>query len=259
MNTTPQPSPSSPSSSSSSVSSFPPELLAVFGRTNGYLLTEQTAHDAVDSLAEIARDIIDAATGAGVSIIDTDGTRVSVGATNPDVLEADNLQYEYGQGPCMSAWSTGQPVYIADTTTDDRFTDWTSAVTELGIRSCLSVPLLNKPAGLGAMKVYSDTIDAFTNEDRRLLINLARSAATLLGHIQATDTPQRISDDVKASLAERDTIGIARGILMERFDLDRQAAMSHLIDLATDTNTTIGSMAAMISERQDGTHPTDGA
>jgi GAF domain-containing protein len=230
----------------------------IFGRSNGYLLTEQTAHDAVNGLAEIARDIITAAEGAGVSIIDQDGTRVSVGATGPDVLEADNLQYEFGQGPCMRAWSTGEPVYIADTRTDDRFRQWTSAVTELGIRSCLSVPLLNKPAGLGAMKVYSTTIDAFTDGDRRLLINLARSAATLLGHIQASDTPQRISDDVRASLAERDTIGVARGILMERFDLDRQTAMNHLITLSTDANTTIGTMAAMISERQDGTDSTPG-
>ncbi len=233
-------------------SSLPPELLAVFGRTNGYLLTEQTAHDAVDGLAEIARDIIGAAEGAGVSIIDTDGTRMSVGATNPRVLEADNLQYEFGEGPCITAWSLGESVYIADTRTDDRFPRWASAVEPHGIRSCLSVPLLNTPAGLGAMKVYADTVDAFTDEDRRLLTNLARSAAALLGHIQASDTPQRISNDVKASLAERDTIGVARGILMERLDLDRQAAMNHLIDLATDADTTIGTMAARISERQDG-------
>ncbi|PPB48532.1 histidine kinase [Arthrobacter pityocampae] len=245
MNTTPQP-------SSSSSLAFPPELLAIFGRTNGHLLTEQTAHDAVDGLAGIARDIIGAAEDAGVSLIDTDGTRMSVGATDPRVLEADDQQYELGQGPCISAWQSGEPVYIADTHTDDRFPQWTTRVTPLGIRSCLSVPLLHTPAGLGAMKVYSDTVDAFTGEDRRLLTNLARSAATLLGHIQASDTPQRISEDVKASLAERDTIGIARGILMERFDLDRQAAMNHLIDLATDTHTTIGHVAAMISERSPG-------
>jgi GAF domain-containing protein len=257
VNTTPQP--SSSSSSPSSLSSLlPPELLAVFGRTNGYLLTEQTAHEAVDGLAQIARDIIGAAEGAGVSLIDTQGTRMSVGATDPRVLEADDLQYGAGEGPCLSAWSLGEPVYIADTHNDDRFPQWTSAVTKLGVRSCLSVPLQAQPAGIGAMKVYSSTVDAFTDEDRRLLINLARSAAALLGHIQASDTPQRISADVKASLAERDTIGVARGILMERFDLDRQAAMNHLIDLATDANTTIGFMAAVISERQDGTGSTPG-
>lgn len=254
MNTTPQPSPSS-----SHLPELPAELLAVFGRSNGYLLTEQTAHDAVDGLAEIARDIIGAATGAGVSIIDQDGTRVSVGATDARVREADDLQYEYGEGPCITAWSLGEPVIIADTHTDPRFQQWTSAVRELEVRSCLSVPLLSTPVGLGAMKVYSNTPDAFTTEDQKLLVNLARSAAALLGHIQASDTPQRISNDVKSSLAERDTIGVARGILMERLNLDRQTAMNHLIDLATDANTTIGIMTARISERQDRTNPTPGA
>ncbi|KQO00800.1 hypothetical protein ASF21_10800 [Arthrobacter sp. Leaf234] len=226
--------------------------MTIFGRTNGYLLTEQTVHEAVESLAEVARDIIGPATGAGVSIIDQNGARVSVGATDPRVLEADDLQYTFNQGPCISAWSTGHPVNITDTHTDDRFQKRTTAVTELGIRSCLSVPLLSKSTGLGAMKVYSTTTDAFTNGDEKLLVNLAKSAAALIGHIQATDTPQRISNDVKTSLAERDTIGVARGVLMERFDLDRPTAMSYLIELATDANTTIGAMATMISERQDG-------
>ncbi|WP_182977085.1 hypothetical protein [Arthrobacter cheniae] len=47
MNTTP----SNPSPDSSA----PRELQAIFGRSNGYLLPEQTAHDAIDGLAEIAR------------------------------------------------------------------------------------------------------------------------------------------------------------------------------------------------------------
>ncbi|MHA7219218.1 GAF domain-containing protein [Arthrobacter sp. MDT1-48-3] len=138
----------------------PPEFKAIFGRANGQLLTEQTAQDAVDGLADIARDIISAAGGAGVSIIDTLGTRLSVGATDPHVLAADDLQYGLGEGPCMSAWSTGISVYIKDTHPDDRFPAWKGAAAGIGIRSCLSVPLLAKPVSLSAMKVYADTVNA---------------------------------------------------------------------------------------------------
>jgi transcriptional regulator with GAF, ATPase, and Fis domain len=230
--------------------------MTLFGRTNGYLLTEQTAYDAVDGLAEIARDIIGAAQGAGVSLMDRDGKRLSVGATDTRVRQVDDLQYEFGEGPCITAWSSGLPVLLMDTRTDDRWQQWTTAATSAGIRSCLSVPLLHKRTGLGAMKVYSDQADAFSKADQTLLMNLARSAAALLGYIQASDTPQRISDDVKASLADRDAVGTARGILMERLDMDKQAAMNHLIDTATNTKTTIMSVAARINERQDGpAHP----
>jgi GAF domain-containing protein len=232
-------------------------LFTIFGRTKGYLLTEQTAHDAVEALAGVARDVIGAAQGAGVSIIDSSGHRTSVGATDENVLEADSLQYDLGEGPCISAWATGTPTYIADTQTrtssDDRWLKWAAAAAARGVRSCLSVPLLNRPAALGAMKVYSSVPDAFSDDDQRLLAALARSAAALLGHIQASDTPQRISEEIKESLANRDTIGIARGILMERHGIHRQAAMDQLIEQATRTHTTIGAQAAMISDRQDGT------
>jgi GAF domain-containing protein len=230
------------------------ELFTLFGRTNGYLLTEQTAHDAVNALSGVARDIIGAAEGAGVSIIDSSGHRTSVGATDDIVLDADQLQYDLGEGPCLSAWATGTPTYIADTRTDDRWEQWNTAAAEQGVRSCLSVPILKAPAALGAMKVYSAVPDAFSDEDQRLLSGLAHSAAALLGHIQASDTPQRISDEVKESLANRDTIGIARGILMERHGIDKQAAMDQLIETASQANTTIGAQAALIAERQDRTY-----
>jgi hypothetical protein len=191
--TPPPPSSSSPDSPSSDPSPAPSpaslELFTVFGRTKGYLLTEQTAHDAVEALAGVARDVIGAAQGAGVSIIDSSGHRTSVGATDEDVLEADNLQYDLGAGPCISAWATGTPTYIADTlrgtnnhpdTDTDTGTDldgeghggtgsgdgwqkWAAAAAAKGVRSCLSVPLLNRPAALGAMKVYSSVPDAFSD------------------------------------------------------------------------------------------------
>jgi GAF domain-containing protein len=229
------------------------ELFTLFGRTNGYLLTEQTAHDAVTALSAVARDIIGAAEGAGVSIIDSSGHRTSVGATDDIVVHADDLQYQLGEGPCINAWATGTPTYIADTRTDDRWEQWNAAAAEQGVRSCLSVPILKGPAALGAMKVYSAVPDAFTDEDQRLLAGLAHSAAALLGHIQASDTPQRISDEVKESLTNRDTIGIARGMLMERHGIDKQAAMDQLIEAASRANITIGAQAVLIAERQDGT------
>ena len=239
MNTTPTPAPASP------------ELMTIFGRTKGYLLTEKTAYSAVDALADIARDVISAAQGAGVSVISVDGKRSSVGATDQSVLNADTLQYDLGEGPCLSAWATGSPAYLPDTHTDEHWTHWSLAAAANGIRSCLSVPLLTSPAGIGAMKIYSTVPDAFTAQDRQLLVNLARSAAVLLGHIQAPDTPQRISDAVKNTLTERDTVSTARGILMERLDLDQHAAMHHLSRLAQDAGMTIGAMAATINERQD--------
>jgi GAF domain-containing protein len=227
------------------------EIGVIIGRTKGFLLSDQTAHDAVDALADVVRDVIAHAEGAGVSLIQG-GERTSIGATDAKVLRADTLQYELREGPCLSAWADVRPVIIADTTTDTRWKDWSGAAAQAGVRSCLSVPLVRANESIGAMKVYSSSPNAFSEVDQRLLANLAKSAAALLGHVQASDTPQRISDTVKESLASRDTIGIARGILMERHDLDRDEALTRIATLSGAERVSMGDTAASIARRQDG-------
>jgi GAF domain-containing protein len=228
------------------------EIGVIIGRTKGYLLSDRTAQDAVDALAEVARDVIVQADGAGVSLI-LNGDRTSVGATDAKVLEADNLQYTLGEGPCLSAWAESRPILISDTMTEVRWKEWAGAAAEAGVRSCLSVPLIRGSDSIGAMKVYSGSPDAFKVEDQRLLTNLAKSASALLGHVQASDTPQRISDEVKRSLASRDIIGMARGILMERHDLDRDEALTRITRLAGVARAPMSDTAGSIAQRRDGT------
>ncbi|WP_422391867.1 GAF and ANTAR domain-containing protein [Arthrobacter sp. N1] len=229
------------------------ELKTIFGRTKGYLLTEQTAHDAVDGLAEVARDVVGPATGAGVSVISVDGQRQSIGATDARVLEADTLQYELGEGPCLTAWASGEPAHIPDTEEDQRWPQWSAAVADRGVRSCLSVPLLHADSGrVGALKVYANTPRAFTDGHEQVLMNLSRSAAALLSHIQASDLPQRISAEMKIALDARDTVALARGIIMERLDLTRDEAMNHLVKMAVEAESPLVVMASRIAERQNG-------
>ncbi|PPB49856.1 hypothetical protein C4K88_03965 [Arthrobacter pityocampae] len=224
------------------------ELGVIFGRTHGFLLSDATAQAAVDALAEIARDVIAHADGAGVSLI-RDGRRISVGSTDARVLKADNQQYLLGEGPCLSAWATTTAIVVDDATTDRRWTRWASIAADAGVRSCLSVPLTRGAETLGAMKVYSRSPRSFGILDLRLLTNLATSAGALLGHVQAADTPQRISAAVEASLDGRDTISIARGILMERHGLDREAALERLVSLSHAAQTSISDTAATIEGR----------
>jgi GAF domain-containing protein len=238
-------------SEASSISPQISELGVIIGRTRGYLLTEQTAQAAVDALAEVARDVIRHAEGAGVSIIRA-GERTSVGATDADVLEADALQYSLGEGPCLSSWATNQSIIIDDTRTDVRWERWATAAATAGVRSCLSVPLIRGADTIGAMKVYSASPEAFSTVDQRLLVSLAKSAAALLGHVQASETPQRISSEVSESLRTRDTVGIARGILMERHDLGRDEALTRITALSSGTRTPVRIVAATIAERKNG-------
>jgi GAF domain-containing protein len=189
------------------------EIAVIFGRVKGFLLTAETARDAVEQLAQAAKDVIPEALGAGVTLI-SKGERTSTGATDDLVRALDDLQYELQEGPCLAASSSGQAVRVDDAADDDRWPRWAAAAAALPVRSCLSVPLLRGDRRLGAMKVYAAEPNAFNKQTELLLKRLAASAAALLGHVQTAETPQRISRELAVALTSRDTIGLAKGILM---------------------------------------------
>ncbi|MDQ0734767.1 GAF and ANTAR domain-containing protein [Arthrobacter agilis] len=226
------------------------ELGVIIGRTKGFLLTEQTAQHAVNELAEAARSVIDHAEGAGVSLV-AGGERTSVGSTDSYVLAADQLQYKLGEGPCLTAWATGQAQIIDDTTTDERWKFWNAAAAEAGIRSCATSPLIRGKESIGALKVYARSPNAFTPADTQVLAHLATAAAALLGHIQASDTPQRINAEVSHALNSKSTTDIARGIIMERHNFDPDEALEHMLGLAVDARMTMADVARTIMARHD--------
>ncbi|MFF0945307.1 GAF and ANTAR domain-containing protein [Kocuria sp. CPCC 205300] len=231
------------------------ELTAVFARIQNMLLSQEHATAAVHQLAQVAQDLIPSAAGAGVSLIDAHGSRTSTGATDHLVEAADALQYELGEGPCLSVWATETLQRVNDTTDDDRWPQWSAAVARSGIRSMLSVPLVFQDRCLGAMKVYATVGDAFTDHEEQQLGLLAAAAATLLGAAQTRAAPQRLSAALQAGLADRQTIDRAIGMLMEQRATDPDDAHAVLITASLAQGRPMVEIARQILQR----HPDPGA
>lgn len=211
---------------------IPEELTTVFAHVSGMLLEGREATAAVQQLARAAEQIIPSATGAGVSLFDDEGNRATSAATDAMVGAADALQYDLGQGPCLSAWATRKAQRVEDTTVDPRWTQWQTAAAEAGVRSVLSTPLLHEHRALGAMKVYATSPGAFGQAEEQLLGRLATVAATLLGAAQPVEAPMRLSASMKATLEARDTTALATGVVMHRDHLDAASARSVLLKAA---------------------------
>ena len=118
------------------------EPSTVVGRILGLLLTEEKVDHAVQTLSRAVKESIPGTLGAGVSILDSRARRISAGFTDVFVERADTLLDELGQGPCLSAWASETAVLVQDVTTDPRWPDWSAAVSNLPIRSVISVPLM---------------------------------------------------------------------------------------------------------------------
>ena len=232
------------------------ELSTVFARIKGMLLTEETVNQAVDLLAEAAMEAIPGAIGAGVSLIDNQGRRTSTGSTDKLVLAADGLQYELGEGPCLTAWAATKVVRSNDLSSETRWPRWSSGATQLGVRSVVSAPLVFKAQSIGAIKVYSLEAEAFDAQSEHLLALFAGPAATLLANVQATEVPHQISTELKTAIESRDSIAFARGILMERKGLSADESMLELIRHARSNGDSMRTAAEQVissvgSRRQD--------
>lgn len=206
------------------------ELTTVFARIHGMLLSREAATTSVERLAEVAQDVVDSAIGAGASLIAEQGHNMSTGATDAVAEAADTLQYELGEGPCLSAWSTEALQRVDDTATNTRWRAWCAAVLPLGIRSVMSAPMLYRGRCIGALKVYTTTADGFTAADERRLGLLAAVAATLLGSAQTSEAPHKLSEALRTALTDRQVVDVATGIVMERQDLGQEEARTRLLE-----------------------------
>lgn len=217
----------------------------------GLLLEPANATDAVRRLAEVARDLVPMATGAGVTLVDAQGVPTSTAVTDPVVEQLDALQYELGEGPCLTAWDTVTVQSVEDTTTELRWPDWALAAAAAGVRSVLSVPLVHRGEEIGAAKIYAAEPHAFTEHEEHLLQLLATAVSALLGCAATTESLRRTTAALQSTLAERQAVQQAVGVLMERHDLGSEPAHTLLLRAAREQRTSVHALAVRVVHRSD--------
>src|SRR5207249_9548335 len=69
-----------------------------------------------------------------------DQAAATIGATDQRMLELDAVQYESGQGPCLSVLDQPGPILVEDVAAEDeRWREFGHAAAHLGVRTTLSV------------------------------------------------------------------------------------------------------------------------
>jgi GAF domain-containing protein len=143
-------------------------------------------------------------------------------ASSPLVHQLDELQYRLEDGPCLTALREQRTVRTDDLTAEERWPRFAPAAAERGMRSMLSVQLFVEGDNLGALNLYATTPGAFDDQDESTAMLLAAHAAVAM-----KDT--KVESELRAALETRDLIGQAKGILMERFKIDKRRAFDLLV------------------------------
>jgi GAF domain-containing protein len=212
----------------------PVDLASALSQMAGLVLSRETVDTALELVTSLAATTTPGTLGAAVTVVDEHGKR-SKAASNAAAEQADALQYEFDEGPCLTAWRTQEVVRIDDTTTDGRWPRWNDAASQLGVRSVLSTPLLMREESIGAMKVYCERPHNYGPHDEHVMRLLAAQAAILLANSQSLQEARRLSRQLTEALASRDAVAQATGVLMARGAGSAQDAFATLAAAARRT------------------------
>jgi hypothetical protein len=165
---------------------------------------------------------------AAVSLTFVEGSRSprTLAASTPDGFAVDNLQYKFGEGPCLEAITDNDLVHSLDLSADPRWPRFgPAAVAELGIRSGYAVRLfLAQDDAAGALNFFATQPDGFTELDLAIGALLAAHIAQALRTLRLVP----LVEQLEAALETNRRIGVAMGILMARQQLSTEQAFSQL-------------------------------
>lgn len=189
--------------------------------------------------AHLGRDVF-----ASVSLVTRRREVQTPASSDPRAAQADQLQYDLAEGPCLDAIWAHETFHIEDLAADERYPRWSFAVTEqTGIRSSLSLQLFTDPeqGSLGALNLYAAEPRAFDADTRGAALAFAAQAAVAL---RSASTEEHL----RSAMSTRNVIGQAQGILIERFKITPDQAFKLLTRLSQDSNVKLHEVARRLVE-----------
>jgi len=179
----------------------------------GIRLAGTSLSGVLDQLVRIARDALDSADEVSITLVR--GEKPWTAAyTGQLALDADEMQYERGYGPCVDAGVTGTLLHVLDMRHETRWPDYAAAVVPRGVLSSLSVPLPVQTEVVGALNCYSRTPKAFTDEHVEVAVELAAHVAGAVANAVSHDQQATLAEQMRNAMATRAVIEQAKGILM---------------------------------------------
>lgn len=217
---------------------------------NDLVLAERVRHLSVkDDPAATLRSITQLAVEstvcdhASVTLIEAGGALFSAAATDEHAERADALQYELQEGPCLTAAERGELYVIRDMDADPRWPRWSPAVkAQFGVNSVLSLHLFTADRALGALNLYNDDRRGWSDEELVACRVVAAHASVALARL-------RHEEDLWRAVDARHLIGMAQGVLMERYCINPEQSFSLLRRYSQNYNTKLAEVARLVVDR----------
>lgn len=203
------------------------------------------AHDLLEYLhrtALLAVATISGAHHAGVTA--TIGARTFTAVCTDDVtLTVDENQYAAGDGPCLQALRTGEVVRVDVDASHERWPQFAQDARTAGVHSFLAAPLGSAAERIGALNLYSRSVDGFDDHDEALLEVIVEQAGRTLTDYGRLRAAQDLAEQLTEAMRSRAPIEQAKGILMAAHQVGPDEAFALLRAQSQQTNTKLHAVA----------------
>jgi GAF domain-containing protein len=162
---------------------------------------------------------------AAISVIHRRGSVETVAATDDVPTVVDAIQYETGEGPCLTAIYEHATYLIDDLAGERRWPEFSRrAVAQTGVRCMLSFRLFLQGNTIGALNMYSRHPAAFDEHGCAVGTILAAHAAIAMSAAREHQRAEQLEEALRSSRE----IGMAIGVLMSGGKIAQDEAFAQL-------------------------------
>ncbi|GAB3526286.1 GAF and ANTAR domain-containing protein [Arthrobacter monumenti] len=170
----------------------------------------------------------------------------TVASSSKSARRMDEIQYNYDDGPCLTASREQKPVLISDLAEEPRWPGYADVVVQHGMRSVLAVPFNLEGEAKAAINLYSDAPGKFDGDDVTRVTAFADEAARSLRLAIRIALHSERSADLKAAMDSRTVIDMAVGIVMGQNRCSQDEAIEFLKKASSNRNVKLREVAGQL-------------
>jgi GAF domain-containing protein len=212
------------------------DLAAVLAETARTINAPHSVEETLGAIVHAARASVPGFDEVGISLVHKDGTIETMAATGQLVWDLDALQYDLAEGPCVDAMLEDAVLVLERAKEDTRWPRYLPKAVAAGLRAQLGVRLYAEDGTLGGLNLYSTTSDTISQDAVHTAEIFATHAALALGRA-------RRESQLAEALESRTMIGTAVGLLMARYEIDRNRAFQFLVRASSTSNIKVRDIA----------------
>jgi hypothetical protein len=216
---------------------------ATLAHLSAELLATPDAEVTFDRVVAASVELVPDAEHASLTVPDRHGAH-TLASTSDLAARCDALQYELHEGPCVQALTDNEWYRSGDVGSDPRWPTWGPRAAAVGAGSLMSVRLAIRDHSIGALNLYSESLDQFGEADTLDLVFLYAL------HAAGAMSAMKEITGLRTGMENRHTIGVAQGILMQRYGLTMDRSFELLRRYSNARNVKLRDVAVYVIEHQ---------